>query len=516
MNIIDHFNNNVKKYPDKVALVYQEDSFTFKELQSSSLQLSAFLWEKGVRKGTKIAVLLNNSIDFALSILATARLGAVIVPMNPTLPIESVKCAFFSTDVEFAITRIEILRRHEGFDKLLPSEKILSFAGAVPVSFKKIYSNRSDFSTVSCDIEPDSDFLITMTSGSTSDPKPIVLSHETKIKRAIDGAKDIYNLSDADIIMIGSPMYHSLAFRLTLLPLLIGGTGIILPKFRPKIWLEAVKNYRVTFTIAVSSQLEMILNEVENNSYDLTSLKKIVSSSALLRPKIKKRLISKLDCEFHECYGTSEIGIAANLSPKYSAKKLNSVGKALPYVDIKIVDEHKKELPVGREGEIVCKTSTIFSGYYKKEDETKKSIKGGYFYTGDIGKFDDDGFLYYIGRKKDIIITGAINVYPADIEDVLAQFDGIQESAVIGVDDSHFGEAILAVIVADKKIDERKLRHYCNKHLADYQQPMAYEFVRTLPKNELGKLVKRKLKEQFQGYDATAAVRGIIAGQGKK
>ncbi|MFH1847191.1 MAG: class I adenylate-forming enzyme family protein, partial [Candidatus Omnitrophota bacterium] len=452
MNIFDHFSNNVKKHPDKTAFICQEESFTFGELQSLSLQLSAFLWEKGVRKGTKIAVLLNNSIDFALCILAAARLGAVIVPMNPTLPIENVKGAFFSTDVEFAIMRIEILRRYEGFDKLLPSEKILSFGETASASFREIYGSCCGSTTAPYDVEADSDFLITMTSGSTSDPKPIVLSHGTKIKRAIDGAKDIYNLSDADIIMIGSPMYHSLAFRLTLLPLLLGGTGIILPKFTPKIWLETVEDYKVTFTIAVSSQLEMILNEVRKNSYDLTSLEKIVSSSAILKPEIKTRIISKLDCEFHECYGTSEIGIATNLSPKDSVDKLNSVGKPLPHVDIKIVDEYRKELPIGEEGEIVCKTVTIFSSYYKKEEETKKSIKEGYFYTGDIGKFDDDGFLYYIGRKKDIIITGGINVYPKDIEDILWQFDGIQEFAVIGVDDLYFGEAILAVIVADKKI----------------------------------------------------------------
>lgn len=511
MNIFDHFNNNVKKYPDKTALICQEDSFTFKELQNLSLQLSGLLWEIGVRKGTKIAVLLNNSIDFALCILATARLGAVIVPMNSTLPKESLKHAFLSCNVEFAIMRTEILKRYNNLDKLLSKEKILSFNEAAPMGLKEIYSNCRDLSTIACDIKPELDFLITMTSGSTSDPKPIVLSQETKIKRAIDGAKEIYNLSDADIILIGSPMYHSLAFRLTLLPLLIGGTGIILPKFRPEIWLEMVQNYRVTFTIAVSSQLEMILNGIRKNSYDLTSLKKIVSSSAILRPKIKKQLISKLGCEFHECYGTSEIGIATNLSPEDSARKLNSVGKPLPYIDIKIVDEHRKELPVGTEGEIACKTITIFSGYYKKKEETEKSIKEGYFHTGDIGKLDDDGFLYYIGRKKDIIITGGINVYPSDIEDVLARVDGIEESAVIGIDDPYFGEAILAIIVANKKIDEKELRRYCNKHLADYQQPMAYEFVNTLPRNELGKPIKHKLKERFQGYDATVAVRRIIA-----
>lgn len=510
MNIFDHFSNNVKKFPDKTALICQGDQFTFDELETLSLRLSGLLWEIGVRKGTKIGVLLNNSPEFALTMLATARLGAVIVPMNPTLPTENAKRAFFAADIEFAIMRGEILKRHKNCDELLPDDKILSFGGVTPRSFEEIYSKNHEFTTIPYDIEPELDYLIIMTSGSTSNPKPIVLSQNTKIKRAIDGAKEVYNLSDADIILVGSPMYHSLAFRLTLLPLLIGGTGIILPKFSPKIWLKTVENYRVTFTIAVSSQLEMILNDIKKTTYDLTSLQKIVSSSALLKPKIKEQLISELDCEFHECYGTSEIGIATNLSPKDSDRKLNSVGKALPYVDIQIADEHKKELPVSSEGEIACKTTTIFSGYYKKEGETKTSLKKGYFYTGDIGRLDEDGFLYYIRRKKDIIITGAINVYPRDIEDVLVRFDGIQEASIIGVDDLYFGEAVLAVIVANKTIDEKQLRRYCAKHLADYQQPMAYEFVKELPKNEMGKIIRYKLKEQFQGYDATAVVRKII------
>ncbi|MCM8774877.1 MAG: acyl--CoA ligase [Candidatus Omnitrophica bacterium] len=512
MNLFDYFASNVKRYPDKTALICQSEAVTYKDLQCCSIRLAGLLWRHGVRKGSKVAVLLHNSMDFALCMLAAAKLGAVIVPMNPTLPANHVKRAFSHADVEFVITRTETSIRHENFRDVLPGDKILSIDESLSRNLMQNGGDGQILPTLPYDVEPECDYLITMTSGSTSEPKPIVLSQKTKIKRSLEGAKNFYDLSDSEVILIGSPMYHSLAFRLTWLPLLIGGTGVILPKFRPVLWLETVQTYGITFTIAVSSQLGMILDEIKTNSYNLTSLRKIVSSSAALDAEIKGQLLSKLDCEFHECYGTSEIGIATNLSPQDSAKKLKSVGKPLPYVVLKIVDEDDRELPIGNEGEIVCKTATAFSGYYKKHEVTERSMRGGYFHTGDMGKLDEDGFLYYLGRKDDVIITGAINVYPRDIEDVLASFEGIRESAVIGVADSHFGEAILAVIVADKKIDEKQLRRYCAQYLADYQQPMAYEFVKELPKNEMGKIIKRKLKDQFHGYDATAFLRKIMKG----
>jgi long-chain acyl-CoA synthetase len=355
-----------------------------------------------------------------------------------------------------------------------------------------------------------------MTSGSTGNPKPIIFSQKNKILRGIKACAELYNVKDNDVIITASPMYHSLGQRLALFPLIIGATTVIVKKFMPELWLKTVENYKVTFTIAVSSHLESILRELKQGEYDISSLKTIVSSSSLLKNEAKQECIKYFNCDFHECYGTSEVGIVTNLYPEDTNIKLKSVGRPLPFVDMKIVDDSRRQLPPGEVGEIICSTPTLFSGYYKLPEKTAESVVDGYFYTGDLGKVDDDGYLYFCGRKKELIIVGGTNVYPGDVEEIINACSEVAECAVIGVEDSYFGEAVLAVIVPavgenpEKAV--RAARKACASSLADYQQPMAYEVLSSLPKNALGKLMKHKLLEQFKGYDATAkfrALRGI-------
>jgi long-chain acyl-CoA synthetase len=352
------------------------------------------------------------------------------------------------------------------------------------------------------------DYILTMTSGSTGVPKPIILRQQTKIDRAFLGCRDLYGLSQDEVIITASPMYHSLGQRLVLLPLIIGGTSVIIPRFTPDSWLKAIEVHRVTFTIAVSSHLERLVKHPGVGDYDIKSLRVIVSSSALLSDKMKRACIEMLGCDFHECYGTSEIGIATSLSPEDCGRYLNSVGKALPYVSLKIMDENRNERSVGQVGEIACKTVTRFTGYYKRPEETAESE---YFYTGDLGYLDGDGFLYLCGRKKELIIVGGTNVYPKDVEEVINAHPDVKESAVIGVEDLYFGEVVIAVLVPENRdVDIRAIQRLCTQELADYQQPMAYEILLELPRNGMGKLMKHKLREQFAAYDATAVLRKIM------
>ncbi len=494
VNIANLFLRQVAKSPSKKAIVFEDEMLTYEELAQKTAICVYNLKAAGVKSGSHVAVFLPNSIDFALLMLSFAYIGAALVPLSPMLPIGAAVKSIKTAECESVIAASEYLAKND-FSDIFDANKVFCV--------KDIFEPNADTTLLAQSAaEATSAFIITMTSGSTGEPKPIVLSQETKIKRAIEGAKDVYGLDSDDVIIAASPMYHSLAQRLVLLPLMTGATSVIMRKFTPKSWLGEVQKHKVTFTLAVSSQLDMLLSE-ELEAYDLSSLKCIVSSSALLRLESKEALVGRLGCEFHECYGASEIGIATNLSPKDGLSKLGSVGKALPYVDIRIA-----------EGEIEVKTDTLFGGYYKQEAKTKEAMDGEYFKTGDLGRLDDDGFLYYLGRKKELIITGGINVYPRDVEGVLCGVDGVKGAAVIGVPDEYFGEAILAVVVADEGVTKRDLQRACAKNLADYQQPLAYEFVEALPKNEMGKLQKHKLNEIFAGYDATKEMRNLMAKRG--
>jgi len=514
--IINYLIDTIKKYPNKNAVIVDHKPHTYLELEEDVKCVCQLLEDIGIKRKSHILVLLYNSYEFVLTMLALANIGAVLVPVNLTMNFDAIQKAIKASDIEYIISLSSVIQKYaNNLNTLIDSKKWVTVGKKILDSnlFNKINSYKeNEYILGKYNIDIKDNYILTMTSGSTGEPKPIVFSQETKINRAIKSAKEVYNLNSNDIIIASSPMYHSLAQRLVLLPLMIGGTSVILKKFTSQVWLETVEKYKVTFTILVSSNLELLLLKFKEQKFDLSSLKTVVSSSALLKDDIKSECIKEFKADFHEMYGASEIGTATNLYPKDAQNKMSSVGKPLDYVDLKIVDEQGNELDTGKEGEIICKTMTKFCGYYKNEKATTDSLKDGYFYTGDIGYVDDDGFLYFRGRKKDVINVGGSLVYPKDIEDVINKFDFVDECAVIGVDDIYFGEAVLAVIIPKKGIDFNlgKIKLECRNYLADFQQPMGYETIDALPKNSMGKVMKFKLKEMFIGYDATKLLRKIL------
>jgi len=503
-NIIALFQKNVLKSPEKIAVIFRDSQYTYSQLEKDVKRISHYFENKGVQQGSHVIFLLNSSYEFIVSMLALANLGATLVPLSTTMKIKAILTAIASTNSTHIIAHPMIVNKLNNTHMLpLNPDNVFS------VDFNSEI-NIEDYVLNTHNIPIEQDYILTMTSGSTGDPKPIVFTQKTKINRAIMAAKELYGLNSSEVIIAASPLYHSMGQRLVLLPLLIGGTSIVLDKFTPKLWIEAVQKHHVTFTIAIASHLEMLVNVIDTTE-QIASLKAIVSSSSLLSEAVKRECIKKFNCDFHECYGASEVGIVTNLAPIDCKESISSVGKSLDFVEIKIVDSDKVAVENGSIGEIICKSKTAFSRYYNNEEKTKESVVDGYFYTGDLGYIDRNGYLFLSGRKKDVIIVGGTNVYPIDIEDIICQVDNVKECSVIGIEDKYFGEAILAVIVVDEELFNLKdVKLTCARELADYQQPMAYELVSALPKNSLGKIMKHKLKELFNDYDASKALRKIM------
>jgi len=369
------------------------------------------------------------------------------------------------------------------------------------------YSDEVDFSN------PDDDFLITLSSGSTGKPKPIIFSQQAKIKRARQTWK-LYNLTTQDSVLCASPFYHSLGQRLFFVPLLLGSTLVYLNRFTPKLWHEAISTNQITYTISVSSHLYALQDLLFDNSDDLKSLRTIVTSSAPIDATFKSRLFKSIGCEFFEIYGASEVATTTNLTPKQSEKHYKTVGKACDNVSIKILDENLIEVPENIIGEITVKTDLAFNGYYNLPDVSKRSIHNGFFLTGDLGKVDQNGYLTYVSRKKDIIISGGINIYPKEIENTILQHLDISEVAVVGVEDNLLGEVIIAICVANdtsKKI-EQELYRICNKELAPYQRPLKYFFHEALPLTSSGKVSKQVLRDTYNDKDEdwSSAIKSIL------
>ncbi|MBE6024104.1 MAG: acyl--CoA ligase [Cellulosilyticum sp.] len=499
--LADLFYETAGKFPDKIAIWCENHSLTYEQFSKRVSQYSNFLLENGIQYNDKIGLPMNNSIESVGLIFAAANLGIGLVPINPTLPIESIKNAFECGDVKHIIARKHFLEQYlvegnleiEGISICLDEQyngypclqDALNICGERPI-INQVKGNET--------------LIITMTSGSTGNPKPIDLTQQSKYQRAMTHIK-LYDISKEDVVLAATPLYHSLAERLVIMPLLIGATAVVLPRFTPSLWLQCVEEKKVSFTIAVSAQLSQIAVVLDNeNEFNIESLRCLVSSSALLDEQVKNHLIDLLKCDFHEMYGTSETSTITNINFAESMDKKQSVGRVLPGAQIKILDDVGKELESGKIGEIACSSNLMCNGYYNKLDVFNQAVQNGYFRTGDMGYVDCDGYLYFSGRKKEVIITGGINVYPPDIEQCLLKMDLVAECAVFAYPDDKLGEVVAVIIVSnnEQEIKKRMVQVHCAKNLADFQQPHKIFFSNELPKNAMGKVMKNKLLAYVQ------------------
>jgi len=488
------FFSHARNMPAKMAIYCDNQTISYQQLATLVNHWSSALQAKGIQRGDHMAVLLPNSIEYVALMLVAAKLGLVLVPLNIALPPVAIQRACQATDVKHIVATT---------DSLVSLKPLLTLEGlwiAADENSEDILSlpdlTQTPYTDFVAEGQDDDVYILTMTSGSTGNPKPIMLRQLTKLNRA-HAAIALYKVSQQENTLIATPLYHSLAERLALIALLTGGTLIIMSRFSAAEWLRTVSEQAVSFTIGVSSQLRQIAQCLDQKPqpFSLNSLRCLVSSSALLEIPTKEKLLANLTCEFHECYGTSEIAIATNLNAEQARLKLHSVGQALPNVIIKILRDDNTEAMPNEVGEIVCKTPMLFGGYYKLPERTQAAMVGEYFRTGDIGKLDEEGFLYFLGRKKEIIITGGINVYPTDIESILSECHTVKESAAFPFPDERLGEIIAVALVphACEPFNLRSIRFHCATRLADYQQPRKFFIVEALPKNSLGKVMKHAI-----------------------
>lgn len=485
-NLFELFEQCVETYPEKTAIVCKDTTLSYADFYSRVKTLAYHFNRIGLDKGSHLGIFENNSIEFAVIMMACACLGVTMVPLPMTLKGRHLEKGLGSSHCGFVIGRKAVMERILQ-KNLYPPGQLITLGGRLDTCwcYDDFLKHCEEFH-VSYEVPKDTHYILTMTSGSTGDPKPIIFSQETKIIRALTATKEVYGLDSQDVVLVSTPLYHSLAQRSLILPLIMGGSAVILSRFTPAIWMEHIEKYKITFLFAVSSQLAAVVQMMNHRTYDISSLHTIVSSSALLQEDVKEKLLALFHCNVYECYGTSEVGVVTSLLIR---ERPGSVGKPLPFVDMKIVN-----------GQILCKSITEFKGYYNSREATRDAYdEQGYFCTGDVGEVDANGYLYYKGRIKDIIKTGAITVYPQDIEEIIRNCESVEDCAVIGMEDDHFGEVIVAVMTQAQghTIDISEIRKACLANLIDYQIPHGFQIVDAFPRSGLGKIMKGQLKEQL-------------------
>ncbi len=501
--LYQRFREVARRQGNKTALIDGEARYSYVELLRQAERWTARLADPSRRP--RVALLLDDPFHTITASLAVASLDGACIPTNTQLLPEQLLSAWQASEVDTVIYEPGLARRVEALPK-----DAMTCIPADACGNRPLQTDSPNGTTGG------EDFLITLSSGSTGDPKPIVLSQAVKLRRARQ-TWDLYRLSDQDVVLCASPYHHSLGQRLTWVPLLLGATLVHLRRFTPLEWLDSVQRHRVSFVIAVASHLYALRDQLLDSVAQIRSLDTIVTSSAPIDAAFKAELFHAVGCDFHEIYGATEIAVATNLAPQHAEAKYSTVGLPCPGVEVRILDQAGDTLPTGEIGEIAVRTPLLFSGYHGRVDLTRAALHNGWFLTGDLGSLDRDGFLSYASRKKDIIIAGGINIYPKDIEKVLAQHPAIREVAVIGVPDELLGDVVVAVCVADRADGlEQELRRLANRRLAAFQRPLKYFFRDSMPLTASGKLSKLALRECYQpeNRDWTQALRILVPGAG--
>lgn len=488
----DIYKNNYNS--DSIALKFKEDSITYGQLDRIVLGYASILKEAGIETGDRVILSCINCPEFIYSYFGTVRNGGIIVPINLLLTMEEIAYTAKDSEAKFMIIHPIMLQKAK-----ITKETIQNALGIKVIvldeEFKKSISQVSiegfeDFS----DEKAISTFLYT--SGTTGKQKAAMLTHKNLVFNAEQCYLGLTARPD-DKYMCVLPMFHVFAFTAcVLMPLWSGATITIIESFQPKEVIEALIKDDITVFMGVPA-MYIVLLEAGKKNITFPKLRFAVSGGAALPVEIFRQAREIMKLPVVEGYGLTEASPAVSFNPPLGIQKEGSIGLPIPYVECKIVDENDVELPAGEVGELTVRGENVMQGYFNQEEETKKALLNGWLHTGDLAKKDEEGYIYIVDRKKDMVIVGGLNVYPREVEEVIYQYPKVKEAAVIGMNDKIRGEYVKAFIVLKEgeECTSKDILHYLKERLAIYKLPRVIEFIPTLPKSSTGKILKRMLKE---------------------
>lgn len=514
--LVNHFlENSAARLPDKVALICGEQRLTYREINCQADQLAAALSGVGLKRRDRVIIFLDNSVESVISLFGTLKAGAIFIILNPTMKSKKLNYILKDSGARILITQTNKIRVvRDAFEDVQQLKDVIwigespklpqGSAGLKNSAWKELFPLFADLCPPTSTRAIDVDLAtIIYTSGSTGEPKGVMSAHYNIVAAANSIIRYLENTED-DIIMNALPLSFDYGLYQVLMAFLFGGTVVLEKSFvyQYKV-IERLVQERVTGFPVVPTMLAIMLQMDDLSRFDFSCLRYISSTAAVLPvPYIRRCQDLFPRARIYSMYGLTECKRVSYLPPEELARRPDSVGIAMPNEEIFISNEEGKEVGPDEVGELVVRGSNVMQGYWNAPEETAGTFRPGRYrgetllYSGDLFKKDEEGFLYFVARKDDMIKTKGERVSPKEIENALHDMDGIAEAAVTGVQDEILGQAIKAFIVKNSKFElsEKDIMNYCARNLESFMVPKYVEFRDSLPRSSRGKIDKKRLR----------------------
>lgn len=517
------------RFPDRPAVIYQGQRTTYRELNEAVDRLGRGLMALGVEKGDKVGLWMPNLPEWVVAYFAIARIGAVVVPMNTRYKAHEVHYILENSEATTlfmvdSFVGIDYLSMIGGIRENLPGLKHVIVHGERRDSMQTLSEvsalgaeRLSDGALAKRDAlcDPQENVFILYTSGTTGNPKGAMLSHHNIAQNARQ-VTEVLHASEDDVFLLGVPFFHCFGCVMGIAGAITWGASLIpMPLFKAKEALEIVEEEAVSVLYGVPTMFVLELEETrkgkaDRSQYDISSLRTGIMAGAPCPVEVMRGTMEELGCNVSIAYGLTEASPVITMTRFDDSleRRVETVGRPLPGIEVRIADDARRPLPTGEMGELACRGYNVMLGYYKMPDKTVEVIdEDGWLYSGDLATMDEEDYVKIVGRKKDMLITGGFNVYPAEIEEYLFTHPKVQNVSVVGVSDNVMGEVAIAYIIPREgaTIDPQEIVDYCSGEIANFKVPRYVEIVSAFPMTQSGKVQKFLLRE--------AAANALAAGR---
>jgi long-chain acyl-CoA synthetase len=529
--LLDFMDTMFIKYTSKKGFTSMGKALTYGQIDKYSKQFAGYLQSRGLQPGDRIAIMMPNLLQYPIALFGCFRAGLVVVNTNPLYTPREMEHQFIDSGVKAIILAENFA---SNLEKILPKTSIKTIIltsigemlGAVKgnivnfvvrsvkrmvpkyqlpnvVKFSNALNAGKKFTIEAFDDHPDRVIVHQYTGGTTGISKGAMLTNKNLVANMLQIQAVLDNVlkEGEETILCPLPMYHIFAFTVNCLAMMsYGALNVLVVNARDlSSVIKEFNTHKITLMTGVNTLYNALLNNKDFGSADFSSLKTCVGGGMAVQRAVANKWQEVTGCPLVEGYGMTEASPVVSLNPLKGEGKPGSIGMPVPSTDVRIIDEEGHVLGVDQVGEIQVRGPQVMKGYYNKPSETSKTVKDGWLFTGDIGKMDEDGYFYIVDRKKDMILVSGFNVYPNEIEEVLSQHPKVLEVAAIGIPSEKSGEVVkLFIVKKDKSLSESEVIEYCKENLTGYKNPKSIEFRKELPKTNVGKILRKALREEEQ------------------